>query len=420
MTADPFATILCMEDDDTVRQAVVAYLEDRGFTVVEAENGRVGLEKFRSQKPDLILVDLRMPEMDGLHVLSEVTKESPDTPLIVVSGTGVIADAVEALHLGAWDYVLKPIEDMAVLRHAVEKSLERARLIRWDREYQHRLEKEVQQRTAQFRAANLALRREIEERKRAESQREELISRLEAQNAELERYAYTVSHDLKTPLITLKGYMGALREDIASDDRPAVEDDLKRMSSAADTMAELLYDLLELSRIGHLVNPPQEVALQELAQEAIALVATRIEQQGVQIEVSSQLPVVLCDRPRVLEVLQNLIDNAVKYMGDQAEPRVEIGARPMEDQSVCFVRDNGIGIDPRYHHRIFGLFEQVHRTAEGSGVGLALAKRIVELHNGRIWVESDGEGQGATFCFTLPQVPNSDRSEAAGESASGR
>ena len=108
------------------------------------------------------------------------------------------------------------------------------------------------------------------------------------------------------------------------------------------------------------------------------------------------------DQPRLLEVLQNLVENAVKYMGDQPKPRIEIGARRENDRDVCYVRDNGVGIEARYHHKVFGLFDKLQPDSEGSGVGLALAKRIVEVHGGRIWIESEGSGRGSTFCFSIP------------------
>ena len=163
------ARILAIDDESVVRQAIGAYLEDRGYSCLEAENGRVGLEVFRREKPDLILVDLRMPEVDGLEVLATVSQESPETPVIIVSGTGVVADAIEALHLGAWDYVLKPIKDMEVLLHAVEKTLERARLIEENRKYREHLESEVKSRTAEIEDSNRALRESEERLNRAQA-----------------------------------------------------------------------------------------------------------------------------------------------------------------------------------------------------------------------------------------------------------
>ncbi|HYW77944.1 MAG TPA: PAS domain S-box protein [Thermoguttaceae bacterium] len=248
--------------------------------------------------------------------------------------------------------------------------------------------------------------RDITDRKRAEKEREDLIARLEAQNAELERFTYTVSHDLKSPLITLKGFLGILKEDLAIGDTKAIADDMGRMSSAADKMARLLNELLELSRIGRVVNPLEDVAIGEIAREAVELVQGQITQQGMQVEIADNLPILFGDRLRLVEVLQNLIENAVKCTAARPDPRIEIGVRLDNHETVCYVRDNGVGIDRRYHEKVFNLFEKLDPKSDGTGVGLALVKRIIEVHGGRIWVESEGAGHGSAFCFTLPQRPD--------------
>lgn len=244
---------------------------------------------------------------------------------------------------------------------------------------------------------------------------ENIIAELEAKNAELERFTYTVSHDLKSPLITINGFLGLLEKDAAKGDTVRMKGDIQRIRGATEKMQQLLDDLLELSRIGRLVNPPEMIPLGELAREALALVAGQIAERGVQVGITPDLPVVHGDRPRLLEVLQNLIDNAVKFMGDQPEPRVEIGAKQTQGETVCYVRDNGMGIEPRYQDKVFGLFERLDKTTQGTGIGLALVKRIVEVHGGRIWVQSEGLGHGSTFYFTLPQnVSVRETSESGG------
>jgi PAS domain S-box-containing protein len=243
---------------------------------------------------------------------------------------------------------------------------------------------------------------DITERKRAEAEREALIRELEAKNAELERFAYTASHDLKSPLITIKGFLGFLGQDLLAGNVERMKADLGRIANAADKMEQLLDELLELSRIGRLVNPPERVSFGELAREAVSMIAGRLAQRGVQVDIAPDLPVVYGDRHRLREALQNLVDNAAKFMGEQPDPRVEIGVRLHGDQAVFYVRDNGMGIDPRYHDKVFGLFEKLDTKSEGSGIGLAIVKRIVEVHGGRVWVESEGLGQGSLFCFTLP------------------
>ena len=151
MNVESQPIVLTIDDEKPVRESFHCFLEDVGFKVLQANNGREGLKIFHESHIDLVLVDLRMPEIDGLEVLAIILSASPDTPVIVVSGTGVISDVVKALHLGAWDYLLKPILDMNVLKHAVEKSLDRSRLLRENREYQKQLELEVERRTQELR-----------------------------------------------------------------------------------------------------------------------------------------------------------------------------------------------------------------------------------------------------------------------------
>ena len=246
---------------------------------------------------------------------------------------------------------------------------------------------------------------ELAERKRTEDEREKLIAELETKNSELERFTYTASHDLKAPLVTIKGFLGFLKQDIASGNTERVNNNIERIGNAAVKMDQLLKDLLELSRIGRMVNPSEEISFDDLIRETLEIVHGQLEVHGITILTQPNLPVVYGDRLRLVEVLQNLLDNAAKYMGDQPSPHIEIGQRGEENaMPVFFVRDNGIGIDPEYHERIFGLFNKLDAGSEGTGIGLALVKRIVEFHGGRIWIESE-MGKGSTFLFTLPIGP---------------
>jgi PAS domain S-box-containing protein len=253
----------------------------------------------------------------------------------------------------------------------------------------------------------LAIVRDVSLQKWILGEREKLITELELKNAELERFTYTASHDLKSPLITIKGFLGFLREDAERGNLNRLETDIRRISDAADKMQRLLNDLLELSRIGRSVNPSEIVNLNSIISEVLELLHGRLSGGTAPVHVSVQehLPQVSGDGPRLLEVWQNLIDNAAKFMGGQPDPQIEIGQMGNDKHGlpIFFVRDNGIGIDPKFNDRIFGLFDKLNPRTDGTGIGLALVKRIIEFHGGRIWVESE-LGKGATFYFTLPPM----------------
>lgn len=358
---DTNRVILVVDDDPNLTKTLSDILKVKGYVPLTASDGKTAIERIRQETPVVALIDMKLPDMSGLDVLREIQKHSPATERIVLTGHASQESAIKAVNLGAYSYVEKPYEIDTLL---------------------------------------LTIARAVEKHQ-AEKERERLIAELEAKNAELERFTYTVSHDLKSPLITIRGFLGVLEKDAAKGNIERLKANITRINAVAEKMQQLLDELLELSRIGKLVNLPEEVALGDIAHEAVELAAGRINDRGVQVKISPDLPVVCGDRLRLREVLQNLIDNAAKFMGDQPSPLIEIGARQDGDKTVFYVRDNGMGIEPRYHEKVFGLFDQLDPNKQGTGLGLALAKRIVELHDGKIWVESEGRGRGSTFYFTI-------------------
>jgi len=242
----------------------------------------------------------------------------------------------------------------------------------------------------------------ITERKLADREREFLISELETKNTELERFVYTISHELKSPLVTIAGFSGILLEDLNGGDYNKLKDHVQRITNAVGTMSVMLDDLLELSRIGRIIHTSEAVSLVDLAHEVVNSIKSQAVELDITVEIASDLPVAYGDRARLREVLQNMIENAIKFCDSQTKPHVKIGSRKQATETVCYVQDNGKGIDPKYHDKVFGLFERLDPTVKGTGIGLALVHRILEEHGGRVWVESEGVGKGSCFCFTIP------------------
>jgi signal transduction histidine kinase len=238
-----------------------------------------------------------------------------------------------------------------------------------------------------------------------------LKAELEARNVELldrktelRRLTSVISHDLRNPLFTIQGFLGLLHRDVGRRDFLGVLGDLARIRFALTRMEELLGELQVFTQLGPSPAGLKEVAnLDALLRGAIHRHQDRIRRLGVEMRVG-KLGKARGDRAQIAKLMQILLDNALKFLGATDAPRIELFARRAAGQVICSIRDNGIGIDPRYHEKVFQLFDQLIPEAAGHGVGLAMAQRIVELHGGRIWIESSAPGKGSTFSFALPAV----------------
>lgn len=250
--------------------------------------------------------------------------------------------------------------------------------------------------------------RDISERRRVEAQVQRLnedlgrrLAELAAVNQELESFSYSVSHDLRAPLRSIDGFGQALEEEYGAVLEDTGRDYLRRMRAATRRMGELIDDLLDLSRVSRREMRREQVDLSALARSVIAALREGEPARTVDATIADGL--VTAGDPHLLTLLlQNLLGNAWKFTSRRADGRIEFGAGVRDGQRVYVVRDNGVGFDMAYVHKLFGPFQRLHRTTDfpGTGIGLATVQRIVARHGGTVWAEGE-VGRGATFSFTL-------------------
>lgn len=231
-----------------------------------------------------------------------------------------------------------------------------------------------------------------------------LLSELSAKTEELEQFSCTVSHDLKTPMTAIGGYAQYLLHQLEAGEVSGAGESARRIAEIIERMNLRLEEILKLARIGKVAELSQRISLSDLFSETIKDLKHRLSVEGIEVRVSGPFPTVVGDPVRLQEVIENLLDNAIKYSRQNRHPVIDIGVRQKKGESVFFIRDNGIGIDPEQIECIFELFRRLDTSVPGEGTGLAIVKRIIEAHGGRVWAESQGTGTGTCVCFTLGQI----------------
>ncbi len=225
---------------------------------------------------------------------------------------------------------------------------------------------------------------------------------LQTKHDEIEQYASIIAHDFNSPLITITSFIGQLEQDLATGNTDKFKSDLAYINGAAQKLKQLLDGLMKITGVDRVDNPPENICYAELIDTCLATVAGPLQKHGVNVTVDKKSLTLTGDRLQLGQIWQNLIENAIKYMGDQPSPAIEIGVDNIHGEAEFYVRDNGIGIKPEHAERVFQLFTQLSKSNPGSGLGLSLVKKIVARYQGRIRVESDGLGKGSCFRFTLP------------------
>jgi signal transduction histidine kinase len=412
----PTATILIVDDEIHNRRLLETLLRPEGFLTLSAANGEEALASIAQRAPDLILLDVMMPGMDGYQVAG-ILKANPGTvniPIIMVTELVDRRARVTGLNAGAEEFLTKPV-DRAELGLRVRNLLRLKASGDFLQNHGAILEQQVQERTAEIRRLNETLEQRVVER----------TAQLESANAELETFSYSVSHELHAPLRHVLAFVELLQEEAG----PSLSEEslghLTTISKSAKRMGDLIDDLLAFSRVGRAELQKTEVNLDQLIRETLGDFQVETKERNIAWEIRP-MPVVRADYALLRMVLVNLISNALKFTGARAEAKIEIGCAPNGDGSPCgivgsaapqeadsvisqgetviFIRDNGAGFDPRCADKLFGVFQRLHSQAEfeGTGIGLANVQRIIHRHGGRAWAEGEVDS-GATFYFSIPK-----------------
>lgn len=370
MTADSPAptplAVLLVEDNPADAYLVRDMLaegsgEGARFTVTQVDRLAKALEQVTGAVFDVVLLDLSLPDAHGIEIVTGLHAAAPGVPIVIMSGNQDEALAIHGVREGAQDYLVKGRVESDLLVRSLRYAIERKRI----------------------------------------------EDRLNAKTREQETFIYTVSHDLKAPLVSIQGMAGILVEDYGAVLGPDGRRYLDRIVANADKMQALLADLLELSRVGRVDDEYGPVDLRMVVGDVMEQLSHTLTVRGARVEVAPSLPVVYACSKRLVQVFTNLIDNAVTYTPKERVPLVRITARHAGGAWEIEVRDNGAGIPAAFHDKVLQIFQRLPAgktlNPAGTGVGLAIVARIVETHGGRVWIESE-EGMGTVFHFTLPQA----------------
>jgi signal transduction histidine kinase len=368
-------SILVVDDDATKRFALRTILAPLNENVVEASSGADALRQLLRNEFAVVLLDVRMPVMDGFET-AQLIRQRPRselTPLIFVTALDEAeTDMGRGYNLGAVDFVFAPVVP-AILRAKVTVFVELYRAQQELRRYRTQLETLVEERTIA----------------------------LTAINRELEAFSYSVSHDLRAPLVSFDGLSKTLLDNYGTQLDARATDSLEKMREASRRMTSVFDGLQMLFRLTGGEIRREEVDVSALSNQIVDEMKAANRDRRVEVDIAPGI-VGSGDQRLVRILLTNLINNAWKFTGTKGAPRITIGREMADGESRIFVKDNGVGFDMIDSHRLFGAFQRLHSQSEfpGAGIGLATARRIVNRHGGRIWGEG-AVGEGATFYFVL-------------------
>ncbi len=400
------SAILIVEDNPAQLETLLDILETDGLQPIGCLSGREALAACEQHAVHVAILDLRLPDMDGLTILQRLKERVPDIKVIINTAYASLESAIEAVNRDAFAYVQKmgdPDELLAHVHRAFHAHLAG---------YSERLEQEVRQRTDELIQANTSLRQEIADRTRAEEEIRRLNVELEMRvqqrtaqltsaNEELKNFAYIVSHDLKAPLRNISQLVTWLVADYVAAFDAQGKEYADLLLSRVKRMDNLINGVLEYSRAGSVADQDEPVALNRLLSDVLDTLSPPPQ---IRVTAPPDLPMLEGDPTRIAQVFQNLIGNAIKFIGS-SQGEIVVNCADAGEFWQFAVTDNGPGIEPQHHEKIFQIFQTLHSRDEheSTGVGLTIVKKIVEFYGGNIWVESQS-GQGSTFKFTWPKT----------------
>ncbi|MGH6636371.1 MAG: ATP-binding protein [Gammaproteobacteria bacterium] len=377
--------ILIVEDDPVYRELFRTLLdpigEHGGYHFLEAETGEAGLAQYRSERPNCILLDYRLPDFDGLEFLAALGFEDDQVPVpvIMLTGEGSEILVAKAMKAGAADYMPKSALSAMSLRRSISNAIEKSKL----------------------RAA-------IAEQHRVLAQTN---FELQRKNAEIQQFYHLLSHEMKTPLTSAREFVSIVLDGLAGSLSEAQREYLSYARESCDQMTLGLNDLLDSTRLetGKLHIALQPGCVSTLVARVVVSMAPQAQDKRIQLEqsIAPDLPQVLMDEKRITQVLTNLLSNALKFTPERGEVSVRVGNDPERPRCVLVsVSDTGRGIEPAQLDQVFDRLYQIRSgdaTIEGGlGLGLYICREVVRLHGGEIWVDST-PGEGSTFFFTVPK-----------------
>jgi two-component system sensor histidine kinase/response regulator len=374
-------TVLYVEDDPVARNIVSAMiaLKFPGLKIVTAENGQIGLERFKQHRPDFVITDISMPLIDGIQMAKAIRAVDSRVNIVFITALNDSQCLMEAIKVNTSHYVLKPI-DNRLLFEVIDDCVARISL-----------EREVKEQNEQIRKLNEELEQRVKER----------TVEFESVNKELESFCYSVSHDMRAPLRHIEGYTRIFLEEHGAIIPREGQEYLEKICNATKRMGTLIDDLLNLSRITRNNICIDQIDLSRMAQEISSELAAAFPERQVTITIKPGIRAE-GDANLLRIVMENLLYNAWKYTRKKESAEIAFGETETDGERVFYVRDNGAGFDMAYYDKLFGAFQRLHNVNEyeGTGIGLATVKRIIQRHGGKVW----GEGKidaGATFYFTI-------------------